>query len=149
MKDFFLLNQRTNINSYHIQATCGILKDVILYDDHRTLLNILFEIQQNKWIDSIPNLIYFDQHDETVVPRGLSISDCLAILGIVTLQILIPKNFGVIQNLALVLLMMIGLRLFPISILSTMPVCVSVRKDANVRYTMNDKRIKNPAPASL
>jgi len=51
-----------------------------LYDDHRTLLNVLFEIRKNKLIDSVPDLIYFDQHDDAVVPRGLSISDRLVIL---------------------------------------------------------------------
>lgn len=58
--EFYKLAQRANINHYTIFTDYGVEKDVLIYDDHRTLLNILFEIQKNKWIDGIPNLFYFD-----------------------------------------------------------------------------------------
>lgn len=40
---------------------------IVVYDDHRWLLNVLFAMQ--KYRDTIPNLIYFDAHDDYSTPK--------------------------------------------------------------------------------
>lgn len=59
MTGLFELSWRTNINSY-------IFGDnrIILYDDHRTLLNVLFKAKKLGTFTETPNLIYFDYHDD-------------------------------------------------------------------------------------
>lgn len=66
---------------------------MLVYDDHRTLLNVLFEIQKNKCIPETPNLIYFDQHDDAVVPRNLSIAQRLEIFGNRKMEEICSKEF--------------------------------------------------------
>lgn len=57
------LSQRTNINVYDVDID-GISKHVILYDDHRSLLNVLFYARMKGVIQDVPNLVYFDWHDD-------------------------------------------------------------------------------------
>ena len=49
------LSWRTNINTYTFRG-----KYIVLYDDHRTLLNILFEAKKLGEFAETPNLIYFE-----------------------------------------------------------------------------------------
>lgn len=70
---------RANINHYSVETYCG-RKDVLIYDDHRTLFSILFSIQKHKLIEGLPNLIYFDQHDDAVTPL-MSIEERLSSLN--------------------------------------------------------------------
>lgn len=66
------LANRSNVHHFYIKNG-GSQKDLILYDDHRTLLNVLFEYRRKS--KNTPNLIYFDQHDDAVVPWALTIQE--------------------------------------------------------------------------
>lgn len=39
-------------------------KLVIIYDDHRWLLNVLFKIQKDRLLEGPPKLVFFDSHDD-------------------------------------------------------------------------------------
>ena len=67
MSKLYELSWRTNINTYTFRG-----KHIILYDDHRTLLNILFEAKKLGEFAETPNLIYFDLHDDacTLLPKS-------------------------------------------------------------------------------
>ncbi len=133
--EFYLLAQRTNINHYTIEPDYGGKKDVLVYDDHRTLLNILFEIQKNKWIDGIPNLIYFDQHDDSVVLRDLSIADRLAKFGNRKIQDIESKEFWGYTEFELSTLDDDWLTAaFDFNLIND-AVCIGVERDGNVHYT--------------
>ena len=54
------LSWRSNIETYTYRD-----KQIILYDDHRWILNVIFEaIKHNVFDGQIPNIIYFDHHDD-------------------------------------------------------------------------------------
>jgi hypothetical protein len=53
------LSERANMETY---VYCD--KRIIVYDDHRSLLNVLFEARKNETLTAAPNLIYFDLHDD-------------------------------------------------------------------------------------
>ena len=59
MSKLYELSYRTNINVYTFRNT-----HIIVYDDHRTLLNILFEAKKFGEFPETPNLVYFDLHDD-------------------------------------------------------------------------------------
>lgn len=65
---------RANLNHFTVNIN-EESKDVILYDDHRTLFPILFDLKKYNLINDIPNLIYFDYHDDCVVHRNISIDE--------------------------------------------------------------------------
>ena len=44
--ELFELERRTNFHHYNIESAY-FLNDLILYDDHRCLLNILFELSKH------------------------------------------------------------------------------------------------------
>lgn len=58
------LSNRANIDTFSFNG-----KRIIVYQDHRTILNVLFFALKNKIIDTIPNLIYYDFHDDACNPR--------------------------------------------------------------------------------
>ena len=133
--EFYLLGQRSNINHYTIEPDYGGKKDVLVYDDHRTLLNILFEIQKNKWIDGVPNLIYFDQHDDSVVPRNISIAERMAKFGNRKIQDIKSKEFWGYTEFELSTLDDDWVTAaFDFNLIND-AVCIGVEKDGNVRYT--------------
>jgi hypothetical protein len=57
------LSWRANINVYPVKMD-GVNKYVVLYDDHRTLLNVLYFARMKGLLEAAPNLIYFDYHDD-------------------------------------------------------------------------------------
>lgn len=133
--EFYKLAQRANINHYTISTDYGVEKDVLIYDDHRTLLNILFEIQKNKWIDGIPNLFYFDQHDDAVVPRGLSIEDRLAKFDNREICDIDSKEFWAYTEFELSILDDDWLTAaFDFNLIND-AVCIGVKKNDNIQFT--------------
>lgn len=54
------LSYHTNIETFPL----GNDKHIILYDDHRCLLNILFEAHKLGLFPKTPNLLYFDRHED-------------------------------------------------------------------------------------
>lgn len=86
MDDLFnKLSKRANINTYAFRD-----KYIVLYDDHRTLLNVLFEARKLCELKT-PNLIYFDYHDDAckVEPR----SQLLELIGVKELSEATSKQF--------------------------------------------------------
>lgn len=66
-----------NVNTFEF---CG--KTIVLYDDHRWILNMLFEASKLKiFRGRIPNVIYFDHHDDALSThinlRKLNVSNVL------------------------------------------------------------------------
>lgn len=54
------LSWHSNIETYTYRD-----KHIILYDDHRWILNVIFEAMKlNSFNEQIPNVIYFDHHDD-------------------------------------------------------------------------------------
>lgn len=54
------LSWHSNIETYTYRD-----KHIILYDDHRCILNVIFEAMKlNVFDGQIPNIIYFDHHDD-------------------------------------------------------------------------------------
>lgn len=43
-------------------------KTIVLYDDHRTVLTVIFEALRMKMLSQTPNIIYFDWHDDGCEP---------------------------------------------------------------------------------
>lgn len=63
MCDYIYFNKRANFDTFKIGD-----KRIILYDDHRSILNILFYAKDKGLIESTPNIISFDYHDDAVPP---------------------------------------------------------------------------------
>ena len=61
------LTQYSNIEVFQLKGDQD--KYVILYDDHRCLLNVLFEAEKLNMFPTTPNLISFDYHDDAVNPH--------------------------------------------------------------------------------
>lgn len=57
------LAYRANIDVYTIRIG-GIEKYIVLYEDHRTILNVLYFARMKGILSTIPNIIYFDYHDD-------------------------------------------------------------------------------------
>lgn len=58
------LSKHTNIEVFSFYD-----KNIILYDDHRSILNVLFEAKKIKLFETTPNLIFFDRHDDASNPN--------------------------------------------------------------------------------
>lgn len=71
------LELRANLN--HFTLLNG--RDVVVYDDHRTLFSVVYGVQKCGVITQRPNLIYFDYHDDCVIRYGMSIADRRAAFG--------------------------------------------------------------------
>lgn len=55
---------RANMRWHRIKIDEVVSKDVIIYDDHRTLLDVLYYARIKKVLQQTPNLVYFDRHDD-------------------------------------------------------------------------------------
>ncbi len=44
-------------------------KHIVLYDDHRSILNVLFEAKKTGLFNTTPNIIFFDRHDDACNPE--------------------------------------------------------------------------------
>jgi len=64
---------------------------IILYDDHRWILNVLFKIYRDQLIDN-PNLVYFDAHDDAA--QSPSLSRILKAIGVSDISKATEKQFG-------------------------------------------------------
>lgn len=64
MTNYFELSYRSNYNVYNYQN-----KKIILYDDHRCILNVLFYAKYNGLLKEAPNIIYYDKHDDCIEPK--------------------------------------------------------------------------------
>lgn len=58
------LSNHTNIEVYSFHD-----KYIILYDDHRSILNVLFETKKLGLFSTTPNMIFFDKHDDACNPQ--------------------------------------------------------------------------------
>jgi hypothetical protein len=64
MNHILNLNHRANMHVISYQG-----KHVIIYEDHRYLLNVLYFLKKMENFNNPFNLIYFDYHDDAVVPH--------------------------------------------------------------------------------
>lgn len=71
--DIFELGQRSNVNVFHYGE-----KPIIVYDDHRHLLNVLFALRDKS--APVPNLMFFDMHDDAL--PSMPLADILSSMGI-------------------------------------------------------------------
>ncbi len=60
----YQLSFHTNIETYGFDD-----KYIVLYDDHRSILNVLFEAKKLGLFSTTPNLIFFDRHDDACNPN--------------------------------------------------------------------------------
>lgn len=60
----YCLSNHTNIEVYSFHD-----KYIILYDDHRSILNVLFETKKLGLFSTTPNIIFFDKHDDACNPQ--------------------------------------------------------------------------------
>lgn len=86
MENLYELSYRANINVYRYNE-----KYIILYDDHRTILNILFQAQKIGIFAQTPNLIYFDYHDDAC--ENAPKSELLKKIGVKSLDKATDKQF--------------------------------------------------------
>lgn len=75
MKNYFELSYRTNYNVYSYNN-----KKIIIYEDHRCILNVLYFAKINEYIDAPINLIYFDFHDDCIIPHKEKINKIKAFI---------------------------------------------------------------------
>lgn len=62
LRDF---GHRSNVNTFQFRG-----KQIFVYTDHRTILNVIFFALKNNLIDNVPNVLYFDYHDDACVPKA-------------------------------------------------------------------------------
>ncbi|MEX2411411.1 MAG: hypothetical protein WD607_08605 [Candidatus Paceibacterota bacterium] len=53
------LNHRSNVNTYHYNG-----KEIVIYDDHRYILNVIFILRKNGVLNKPLDLVYFDYHQD-------------------------------------------------------------------------------------
>lgn len=58
------LSFHSNIETYNFHE-----KYIVVYDDHRSILNVLFEAKKLGLFNTTPNLIFFDRHDDACNPN--------------------------------------------------------------------------------
>ena len=63
--NIYSLSYHTNIEVYLFHDK----KYIVLYDDHRSILNVLFEAKKLRLFDTTPNIIFFDRHDDACDPN--------------------------------------------------------------------------------
>lgn len=66
-------------------------KPVIIYDDHRWLLNVLFKLYRDGGLEC-PDLIYFDHHEDYA--KSLKKKELLSKIGVTDLKAATEKQFG-------------------------------------------------------
>lgn len=90
-KSLYEIGNRTNINHYVIDVDTDIKKDIFIYDDHRTLLNVIFQSRIAGLCDKSPDLIYFDQHDDAA--KTLDKESILQIFKVNDVSDITPEQF--------------------------------------------------------
>jgi hypothetical protein len=63
-ESIYEISQRANIN-HKITST----NNVVIYEDHRTILNVLFHLKEKRKIEEPLDLVMFDNHDDFCHPR--------------------------------------------------------------------------------
>lgn len=86
MENLYELSYRANINVYHYNE-----KYIIIYEDHRTILNILFQAKKMGIFPQTPNLIFFDYHDDAC--ENVQKSELLKKIGAKKLEDATDKQF--------------------------------------------------------
>lgn len=81
------LTFRSNVEVYRYNE-----KYIIVYDDHRYVLNILFEAFKLGMFTSCPNIIYFDRHDDACNPNIVK-SELFKRWGVAELKDVSSPNF--------------------------------------------------------
>lgn len=81
------LSRRVNVMTR--EAATGQL--IVIYDDHRWLLNVLFKLFKDQLLDR-PNLIYFDAHDDAAMTQPQN--ELLSQIGVENLSDATEKQFG-------------------------------------------------------
>ena len=69
MDNLYELSFRANINIKHTDDS-----DVVIYEDHRTILNVLYYLKTNTKIQFPLNIILFDDHDDACKPSKIALS---------------------------------------------------------------------------
>lgn len=87
LKSLGELTYRSNIEVYRYNE-----KYIIVYDDHRYILNVLFEAFKLGMFDCCPNIIYFDRHDDACNPQ-IKKSELLKRWGVTELKDVSSPNF--------------------------------------------------------
>jgi len=64
MKNLDELSERSNYSVFWQYD-----KPIVLYEDHRCILNVLYIAKKNDFFKSIPDVIYFDKHDDALKPE--------------------------------------------------------------------------------
>ena len=81
------LTQRVNVMTRYPND-----KLVIIYDDHRWLLNVLFKIQKDRLLPGPPKLVFFDSHDDAGQTQKKS--ELLAHIGVENVLDATEKTFS-------------------------------------------------------
>ena len=81
------LTQRVNVMTRYPND-----KLVIIYDDHRWLLNVLFKIQKDGLLPGPPKLVFFDSHDDAGQTQKKS--ELLALIGVEKVLDATEKTFS-------------------------------------------------------
>lgn len=83
------LSQRVNVTTHY---PFDGQKIIIIYDDHRWLLNVLYKIQKDGLLPGPPKLVFFDSHDDA--GRTEKKSELLAHIGVENLFDATEKAFS-------------------------------------------------------
>ena len=81
------LSNHTNIEVFSFYD-----KYIILYDDHRSILNVLFETKKLGLFSTTPNLIFFDKHDDACNPQ-INAKDLLEKWGVERIEDVSSRDF--------------------------------------------------------
>lgn len=81
------LSNHTNIEVYSFHD-----KYIILYDDHRSILNVLFETKKLGLFSATPNIIFFDKHDDACNPQ-INAKDLFEKWGIERIEDVSSRDF--------------------------------------------------------
>lgn len=83
----FGLSNHTNIEVFSFED-----KYIILYDDHRSILNVLFEAKKLNKFGTTPNIIFFDRHDDACNPN-LNANELLQRWGVNEIEKVSSRDF--------------------------------------------------------
>lgn len=88
--ELYHLSQYANFSTFHYGD-----KTILLYDDHRCILTVLFEARRLGIIDNETNLIFFDRHDDArnLMPDALDKVKTLVSIGLSNVSQRDFKNF--------------------------------------------------------
>lgn len=81
------LSNHTNIEVYSFHD-----KYIILYDDHRSILNVLFETKKLGLFSTTPNIFFFDRHDDACNPQ-IKAKDLLEKWGVEKIEDVSSRDF--------------------------------------------------------